>query len=212
MIDNNKRPRSRRLRRFVGAAIGLMVIGGLASAAVVGLGANSRARATTSSSPTTSLESTTPSFAYAGNYSATSTYNEGKMTIAPPQSAATLQYSASPESIYAAFEAASPAAQVAKILGYPTAQIYKATYTNVGTGVLDRTTNVITPAYDNSPVWILTYQNVQWPVGPGAKAVPSAAGSNGEYAATQLTPGLEDVYVIFSPSGQCLDTVLVPAS
>jgi hypothetical protein len=37
----------------------------------------------------------------------------------------------------------------------------------------------------------------------------NGVGANGQYTPSQLSPGLQDVYAVFSPSGDPLDTVVV---
>jgi len=154
---------------------------------------------------------TSPLFVDGGDYPSVTTYNAGKITISAPPSGSDAQFTASPQGVYDSFESTSPAAPVARAVGYGTATIYRAVYTDEEQGPIDPSTRVVTPTYVNSPVWILIYNNVQWPVGGSPSAVPPPAGGNGKYAASQLSPGLEDVYAIFSPSGSCLGTMVVPA-
>ena len=151
-------------------------------------------------------------YAYRGNYPSVTGYDGGKITIAPPDPSAAAKYTATPQDVYNSFVSKSPAAAAARAAGFGMAEIYKATYSDRGQGVLNISTNVITPAYHNTPVWILTYQAVHWPVGgTGGQAIPSPEGGKGTYRPSQLSPGLQNVYVIFNPAGDCLDTIVLPA-
>ncbi|MHB1723990.1 MAG: hypothetical protein ACYCVS_01335, partial [Acidimicrobiales bacterium] len=73
--------------------------------------------------------------------------------------------------------------------------------------------DVVTPTYQHAAVWILMFNGVHWPVGgTGGQAIPAPQGGHGSHGSHQRSPGLEDVFVIFSPSGECLDTMVLPAA
>lgn len=176
----------------IGAAIGALV--GVSS---IG-GGKSPARA-----------ASVPPFVDSGNFPTTATYQNDSITIGPPAPTAMDQYTATAQDIYNAFESTSPAAPVASQLGYGTAAIYRASYTDLQMGAVNTSTRGITPTFDNSPVWILIYTNVQWPsspAGPGVGASPTTA------ATSPKLSGAEVVFAVFSPSGQCLDTIVTPSA
>ena len=145
-------------------------------------------------------------FTDGGAYPTTDSFNGGRIVIAPPASGSASLFSATPQEIYDSFVSVSPAAGVAANAGFGTPSIFKANYTDLTFGPLNPTTGVVTPTFNDTPVWILIYTNVHWPAG---RETPNGGRANAKYTPSQLSPGLQDVFTVFSPSGDPRTTVVV---
>jgi len=151
-----------------------------------------------------------------GDFPTTTPFNGGQIVIAPPAANAAAQFTSTASNVYAAFESMSPAARVANALGYPTADVFRASYTDKAFGKIDPTTHTVTPVFDSAQVWIVLYENVQWPRGGKmGGGTPGPAGNDTPTTASTV-PGVplsapEDVVAILSPSGDLLDTRIFPA-
>jgi hypothetical protein len=139
-----------------------------------------------------------------GDYPTVSSLQGGQITISPPPAGSSGQFMRTAQDVYNSFESISPAAPIARELGYGPAQIYRATYTDRGMGAVDPSTRHITPDFNGSTVYVLMYRDVAWPVSPAAP--------QGNRTATSHLSGPEDVIAIFDRSGQCLDTMVTPAT
>jgi hypothetical protein len=106
-------------------------------------------------------------FTDGGAYPTTDSFNGGQIVIAPPASGSASLFSATPQEIYDSFVSVSPAAGVAANAGFGTPSIFQASYTDLTFGPLNPTTHVVTPTFNDTPVWILIYTNVHWPTGGG---------------------------------------------
>jgi hypothetical protein len=119
--------------------------------------------------------------------------------------------------IMSAFTASpSPFVGAANVANWGTPTIYKANFTDLGQGIIDPTTQKITPRYENSPVWIVVYQNVHSPL--SLNTVPHSSNNSVAGSTTTSTPanGLTvdtgDAYAVFTPSGDMIESMLFPTS
>lgn len=147
-------------------------------------------------------------FVSMGNYPSTTSYIGGELTLSPPPSAAltgpsqggTAIYRSTASSVFSAYiSSQSPVKTTADELGY-VPSIYKATLTDHTYGEQSKTGKIV-PTFDNTPVWVIVYKNVEWP----NFSSKEKAGDQKERSA------VEDVLVVYTSTGSSGPTfVLTP--
>ena len=156
------------------------------------------------SNPVKSTASVSPPYNDLGPL--TSEINLGNgVTLSPPPAGTSADFTASPSTVYQAFEAGSVAAPIASEEGYGTADMYQASFTDLQMGVVNNMTGAVTPDFDGTLAWVMLYTNVDWLSRTGPPASKSASTS------TTLLRNDENVLAVFDPaSGALLDTQVLP--
>lgn len=141
-----------------------------------------------------------------GSLRATVRYPEASESFRPPPGTfSTLAVSPDGARVTAAriiadYEAsASPLAGFAGLSRWGPPFVAKATFTGLGQGPIDPVSGRITPTYDDTPVWIVYWKDIEFPAG-------ASLGPEGGVS------GPSDAYAIFAADGQYLESIGVPTS
>lgn len=94
----------------------------------------------------------------------------------------------------------SPLAGFAGLSKWGPPFVAKASFTDLGQGPIDQASGRIVPTYDDTPVWIVYWKDIEFP--PEASEGPDGGGESGP----------SDAYAIFTPTGRYLESIGMPTS